>query len=81
MASPTLTARIQSFANKLTGTSVVDNAANPNSAYSKMKGSIQTPAQQKANASYSSLPSKQQVIGVPGVSKTSQLPKQFQNMK
>lgn len=76
MASPALTARIQSFANKLTGTSVVDNAANPNSAYSKMKASIRTPAQQKA-MDVSTLP-KQQVIGVPGVSKNSQLPKQYQ---
>lgn len=77
MASPALMARLQSFANKLSGTSVVDNAANPKSAASKMKASALSPAQQKANETYSSLP-KQQVLGVPGISKVSQLPKQYQ---
>lgn len=45
--SPALTAKLNSFAGKLSGTSVVDNAANPKSAASRMKASINSPATQK----------------------------------
>lgn len=61
--SKTLTDRIKSFADKISGTTRVDNASNPASAYSMARRKeANTP---KMNKMYS-FASKQKTIGVPG---------------
>lgn len=43
MASPILQQRLKDFANKISGTTTVDNMANPNSAAYKMQQSVGKP--------------------------------------
>lgn len=69
MASPKLISKLQDFAgkiaNKVSGTSVVDNGNNPNSAAGKIKSSIRSVPKQQAQDTYYRNSMKMKVFGEP----------------